>query len=189
MLELFLGQIPEAIYFALFMIYAKGLKEKRILFVVLMVLEYLLLTRIIFFNLWFQILYTLLTFIILKILYKDKAQITDIFTFTIGSIILMLLSGIYIFAIYPFAIYPFVKQPIITLVLNRVILISIVLVLNNKLYNIQKIYKKMWNRNDKVKKNMKSATFRCINLIIFNLMFYIINIGVAYAFFLRKWGV
>ena len=41
MLELIIGQIPEAIYFALFMIYAKGLKEKRILFTVLMVNRYI----------------------------------------------------------------------------------------------------------------------------------------------------
>lgn len=29
LLEIFLGQIPEAIYFALFMIFAKDLKEKK----------------------------------------------------------------------------------------------------------------------------------------------------------------
>lgn len=37
LLEIFLGQIPEAIYFALFMIFAKDLKEKRILYILLMV--------------------------------------------------------------------------------------------------------------------------------------------------------
>lgn len=184
MLELFLGQIPEAIYFSLFMIFAKGLKEKRILFITLMILEYLLLKKFIHFNMWFQIAYTLLTYIILKVLYKDKAQITDIFTFTIGSILLMILSAIYVFLIYPFTSYP-----ILMVILNRMLLIGTILILNNKLYTIQKIYKKMWNRNDKVKKKIKSATFRCINLIIFNLMFYIINIGVAYALLLRKWGV
>ena len=30
LMELFLGQIPEAIYFALFMIFTKNLKEKRL---------------------------------------------------------------------------------------------------------------------------------------------------------------
>lgn len=33
LLEIFLGQIPEAIYFTLFMIFAKDLKEKRILYI------------------------------------------------------------------------------------------------------------------------------------------------------------
>lgn len=71
MLELIIGQIPEAIYFALFMIYAKGLKEKRILFTVLMVAEYILLTRIFIFNIYFQILYTFMSYMILKLLYLD----------------------------------------------------------------------------------------------------------------------
>jgi hypothetical protein len=31
-LEILLGQIPEAIFFSIFMIYVKGLKEKRVLF-------------------------------------------------------------------------------------------------------------------------------------------------------------
>ena len=35
MLEIFLGQIPEAIFFELFMIFVKDLKEKRILFTTL----------------------------------------------------------------------------------------------------------------------------------------------------------
>lgn len=91
-LEIILGQIPEAIFFSLFMIYAKGLKEKRILFTILMVAEYLLLKHFISFNVWFQILYTFITFIILKILYEEKAQVTDIFTFTIASIITILCS-------------------------------------------------------------------------------------------------
>ena len=34
--QLLLGQIPEAIYFALFMILVKNIKEKRILFIILM---------------------------------------------------------------------------------------------------------------------------------------------------------
>lgn len=60
MLELIIGQIPEAIFFSLFMIYAKGLKEKRILFTVLMVVEYLLIKHFISFDICFQIAYTAL---------------------------------------------------------------------------------------------------------------------------------
>ena len=90
MLELLIGQIPEAIYFAIFMMLVKQLKEKRVLFSVLMIAEYLLLKHFIKYSIYFQISYTLTTFLILKILYKDKSQLTDIFTFTIGSIILMI---------------------------------------------------------------------------------------------------
>ena len=90
--ELFLGQIPEAIYFALFLIFVKRFKEKRILFIVLMILEYLLLKSFIHFDVWFQIGYTIMTFLTLKVLYKNKAQVTDIFTFGIASIVLMAIS-------------------------------------------------------------------------------------------------
>ena len=50
MLELLLGQIPEAIYFALFMIFTKELKTKRILYTILMVIEYVLLKFFIEYN-------------------------------------------------------------------------------------------------------------------------------------------
>lgn len=68
-LELLLGQIPEAMFFALFMIYTKELKEKRFIFIILMVLEYIFLKLILSFNIWFQVIYTCITFIILKILF------------------------------------------------------------------------------------------------------------------------
>lgn len=179
MLELFLGQIPEAIYFALFMIYAKNLKTKRFLYALLMILEYILLTRVIHYNLWFQVLYTFLSYVILKILYKEKAQITDIFTFMIGSLILIVVCALAYFPIY--WIKPnFILSAIIVKILLFVVLFSI----NHRFYKIQDLYKKFWNRNDKLPKKMKSITFRCINLIIFNLMFYLINIAILFVI----WG-
>lgn len=84
-LELLLGQIPEALYFALFMIYTKRLNEKRIWFIVLTVLEYILLF-IPPLSIWSHILYFIFTYGILKWLYKNKAQITDIFTLGIASV-------------------------------------------------------------------------------------------------------
>lgn len=92
--QLLLGQIPEAIYFALFMILVKNIKEKRVLFTILMILEYVVLKLAFPFNMWFQVTYTFMTYIILKILYKEKSQIIDIFTFSIGSIILILISAV-----------------------------------------------------------------------------------------------
>lgn len=174
-LELFLGQIPEAIYFALFMIFTKQLKEKRILFVLLMVIEYLLLKTLIKFNIWFQIAYTICTFIILKILYKEKSQITDIFTFALSSLILIIVSAISFIVCN--------ENMTVGAVVNRTILIIFLIVFYDSLPNIQKSYKKLWNRNDKEKKKIKSATFRSLNVVMFNLMFYIINIGMIYAIY------
>lgn len=180
-MELLIGQIPEAIYFSLFMIFTKQLKEKRILFIILMILEYILLKYFIHYSMYFQVAYTFATYIILKILYRDKAQIIDVFTFTIASIILILTCAI-------FSIPRILWQTDYTVcvLLNRLFVFTLLFLLRNKLYNIQKLYKKFWNRNDKVKKKIKSTTFRSLNIVIFNLVFYIINIGMLYAIFLLE---
>lgn len=181
MLELLLGQIPEAIFFALFMIYAKGLKEKRILFIILMILEYLLLKSFIKYNIWFQISYTFITYLILKLLYKDKAQITDIFTFTIANVILMILSAFSFFIMY----FTY-KNIILANIICKTLLLIFIILTRNKLINITKLYKKFWNRNDSIKKKMKTTTFRAINIVTFNIIFYIINIGMIICLLLRK---
>lgn len=175
MLELIIGQIPEAIFFSLFMIYAKGIKEKRILFVILMVVEYLLIMQNIYFNTYSHVIYTILTFLTLKVLYKEKCQVTDIFTFGIASLI-MILSN---FIIYMF-VWKLFNIFMIYAILHRIFLIIFMIIFHNKLNNIQKIYKKLWNRNDKVNKRIKSTTFRSLNIIAFNIMFYIINLGMIF---------
>ena len=178
LLEIFLGQIPEAIYFALFMIFAKDLKEKRIKFTVLMIIEYLLLKYLIEFNIWFQVSYTIITYIILKLLYKEKAQITDIFTFTISSIILIIISFIsYII------IWKTINNYYVAVIINRFLIVLFLIISHKRLYKIQRIYKKLWNRNDKNKNKIKSTTFRAINVVIFNIIFYIINLGMLFMIF------
>ena len=178
MLELLLGQIPEAIYFALFMIFTKELKSKRVLYIVLMIAEYILLKHFIKFSIWFQIAYTIFQFIILKILYKEKAQVTDIFTFTIASLVLMLSC-----TLPSFIILNNNDNYIIYAVLTRIIMFGFLFLFKDKLYKIQEVYKKIWNRNDATKKKIKSTTFRCLNLVVFNIMFYVINLGLIYAIY------
>lgn len=180
MLELLLGQIPEAIFFALFMIYAKNLKEKRVLFILLMIAEYLLLKSFIKYNIWFQISYTFITYLLLKLLYKDKAQITDIFTFTIGSFVVVICS-LFSYLIILYTIQNFM----ISNILHKILLFSFILLFSKKLNKIQKMYKTFWNRNDKIKKKMKSTTFRALNLFLFNILFYIIN--TILVFFINNW--
>lgn len=181
LLEMLLGQVPEAIYFALFMIFTKKLKEKRVLFTILMIVEYLIIQKLIHFNVWLHIIYTIFVYLILKLLYKEKAQITDIFTFTISSIIVIIIDTLlFIFGSL------FIKNYYVLFAIERITIFTILFLLKNKLPKIQNMYKKMWNRNDKEKKIMKSTTFRCINIIIFNLTFYIINITMLYAIYKKS---
>lgn len=184
MLEIIFGRVAEAIYFSLFIIFTKRLKEKRILFTILMIAEYLILYACFPYDIKFQISYTFISYIILKILYKEKAQTTDIFTFAIGSIVLMiscLLPSFIFLSHFSDLFYYYIYVAI-----TRILIFGFLFIFKDKLYKIQNIYKKIWNRNDKVNKKIKSTTFRSLNIAIFNIMFYILNICMLYAIFLRK---
>lgn len=152
------------------MIFTKQLKEKRLLFILLMILEELLLINIFPKSIWFNVLYTIMLYTVLKVLYKEKAQITDIFLFIIANIILLVITLIsYI------VIYKIFKSFIIYVIINRLLLLLFLMITKNKLYKLQKLYKKLWNRNDAIPKRIKTTTFRCINIVIFNIIFYLAN--------------
>lgn len=179
-----IAQISEAIYFALFMIYTKRLTHKRLLYTILMIIEYILLYKIFPFNVYFQISYTFISYLILKLIYKEKAQIIDIFTFSIASILLIITSAImYLISFYTY------NNAYICAVLHRVLLFIFIFIIKDKLYNIQKLYKKIWNRNFNKKYKIKTTTFRAINVVAFNIMFFIINFGMLLVIFFKNGGV
>ena len=132
MLEIILGQIPEAIYFALFMIFAKELKTKRTLFVLFMVFEYLALKYFIKFDVLFQLLYTIMTFSNLKVLYKDKAIITDIFVF-MGASLLLIFASILSYVPTNILIKDIYVAFYVALTINRIIMFGSLVLLKNRL--------------------------------------------------------
>lgn len=168
--EILFGQIPEAIYFALFLIFTKQLKEKRLIFIILMIIEYTLIMETIRYSVYAHLLVIVTTYVLLKVLYKEKSQIIDIFTFAIASIILIIISILsYLIVWKTIGIY------YVTVILSRLLMLIFILVFKNKLHKIQDLYKKIWNRDDSVKKKIKSTTFRALNVVVFNFMFFIIN--------------
>lgn len=180
-LEILLGQIPEAIYFALFMIFTNEIKTKRICFIASAILEYVLLLNTFPFDIWSHILFIITLFLIMKLFYKEKCQVTDIFTMGIASIIMILVSIV----IY-FLISLFTTNTIIGNIIQKLILFILLITLRKKLPNINKLYKKMWNRN-KIPKKLKSTTFRALNVFIFNLSFYVINVCMVAVIALKNW--
>lgn len=167
------GILPEALYFTLFLIFTKELKEKRFLFFIMMLAEYFILSCIIKYNIWLQLTYTFMVFVILKILYKEKAIITDIFAFAFSSIILIAVSILSYMAVY-FTIGNY----IVAYIIQRVILFVVLFLLKNKLNGWYRKFNSLWNRRPNAK--IRSLTVRNISVIIFNLMFYFINIGMIY---------
>ena len=179
--QLLLGQIPEAIYFALFMIFTKQLREKRILFASIIIIEYVLLFNVFKESYISHIIFFISMYCLLKIFYKEKCQITDIFALGIASTILMITS-----AILYLIVWKTVNVFMVYVILHRIVLFLILILFKDKLPKIQSLYKKLWNRNDNVPKKIKSTTFRSLNLVAFNLMFYIINLGILYMLFTRR---
>lgn len=169
-----LGAIPEVIYFTLFLIFTKKLKDKKILLFLSMLAEYIFLKLFINFDVLFQIIYTFMTFMILKMLYKEKAIITDIFAFTFSSIILIAVSFIsYITTMSIFNNY------MLAYIFNRILLFVVLFLLRNKLNKWYIKFNSLWNR--KPKQRIRSLTVRNISIIIFNIMFFIINFGMIIA--------
>lgn len=164
-----LEKVCEAIYFALFLLIGKNIKEKRIAFIAVMIFEYLALKYFIKYNVLFQLSYTFMSFVNLKVFYKEKSQITDIFLFMFASLILIIISiatGLFLFK--------FPELYIFMLITNRIIMFLILFAIRKKLYDWYKTMFKHWNRS-KEKRKIKSLTLRNISVIIFNLMFYILN--------------
>lgn len=180
-LEIVFGQIPEAMFFILFLIFVKGLKENLLQFVIFMCIDYILLMELFPYNIWSHILYFVITFIILKVLYKNKADITDVFTLGIASIVIIVVSTV----VY-FPISLLTTNIIIGNIIQKVILFLILFTHRNKLRNINKLYHKLWNRTN-TPRIMKSATFRALNVVLFNMSFYIINFGMLMVIALRNW--
>lgn len=176
-LEVVLGQVPEAIYFAMFLIVGKNIKAKRLLFIGIMIFEYIMLTMFIKFNVWFQLIYTFMSFATLKVLYKDKAQITDVFLFAIASLFLIFFS----FITYYTAMLTY-KNYFISSIINRIIIIVFVYLFRKIIRNKYVEFCSLWNRHNKPAK-IRSLTLRNISIITFNIMFWLINIGMIYALY------
>ncbi len=173
LLSILLGLIPEIFYFTLFISILKDIKYKRIKLFVLLSLIYIIFIMIIRYELLFYILFIFAIYFILKILYKNQIQIIDIFMIMYASLYLTLLS----FLIY---IPKNLTQYFICLIINR-ILLFIPFLFKNQIKTLYKKYCLYWNRNDDIKRPIKSITLRNISILVMNLIIFIIYIISLYT--------
>lgn len=165
------GLLPEALYFVLFLIFAKNIKEKRIKLFLLISLSYILCIMIIRYKLLLYVIFIFSMYLILKILYKKKALITDIFLFAISMTYLVLISYIFYILMIKYNVDSFICYLGV-----RIFLFLPIITLKNKFNKIYKIYCKFWNRNDKENRPIKSITLRNISLMSINLLIIFMNI-------------
>lgn len=164
--------IPEVLYFTFFLIYAKDIKQKKTKLFFGILLAYIVCLMIIDYKLIYYICFVCLIYLILKILYKEKAQITDIFLFSLSTLYLTILSFLILFVRNQ-------TQYIFYLILNRFLLI-LPFVFKDKFYKYYKKYYSLWNRNKKQKRPIKSITLRNVSLILIDIIILLVNIICLY---------
>ncbi|MDE6946569.1 MAG: hypothetical protein K2P14_05230, partial [Anaeroplasmataceae bacterium] len=71
-------------------------------------------------------------------------------------------------------------------IISRIFMFVFLYIFKNKLVKINRLYYKLWNRNNKPKK-IKSTTFRALNVVIFNISFSIINLGMILSYIIKNW--
>ncbi len=169
-----LGLLPEVLYFTLFLIYTKNIKEKRLGLGILIAVAYVLCLFIQRYQVIYYFAFIGLVYLILKLLYRKKTQIIDVFVFSIIFGILCLLSTLCYFAGLAFNINYYICYIILR------ILMFVPFIFRNKFNILYKKYCSLWNRNDKQKRAIKSITLRNISLILLNLFICAVNIVCLY---------
>lgn len=164
----YIGAMLQPIYFSLFLIFTKNIKNKRILFITIMIFEHLLLKFVcnLNYNINFELTYTIITYFVLKLIYKEKTRITDVITFIISIAILGVfnVSSLFILGVN-------VK----TVIISNILAILFICLLKRKLNKIEIFYNKFWNRHND-KKMLKSVTIRGLSVTLTIIIFVLLHI-------------
>jgi len=169
-LSILLGLVPEVLFFTLFITYTKNIKEKRIKLFILIAISYFLCILIQEYQVLFYILWEICIYLACKILYKKKVQIIDIFIITIAYAWNLILS----FILMNFAEKD-LSNYVLIYIIERIILFM-PFIFKNKFNVLYIKYCKLWNRNNKEKRPIKSITLRNISLILLNIFILGMNI-------------
>lgn len=167
-LSLLLGILPQALYFMLFLTKTKEIKSKRILLTILFYIIITLMVMITRYNLYLYLLIIPLMYGAMKLLYKKKVQIIDVFIIAAGygylNIISYLCSLIYRnnMNLYWFAY-----------IINNVLLFSI-LSLEPFFIKWYRWYYRQWNRHPN--NRFRSISVRNVSAILLNVFIIILDI-------------
>lgn len=165
--SVFLGLIPEAIYFTLFLTYAKELKTRRALLFCMTLAASLIFSAFLSYTVWYHAALLAAMYLIMRLLYKS--EIIDIFLIAAESIILVILG---------LACYFLIPNYAVALAVNRIAMFVVLFALKDRIRQWYWAYREVWNRREKTK--IKSITVRNISVIALNLMLYIITIGMIF---------
>lgn len=165
------GLVPETIYFTLFLIACKNIKEKRKILGVLIGIAYFLCILVSKYKVVYYVGFIALVYLILRILYKEKTQIIDVFVFSVSTIYISVIGMV--LAMFVQNNY---TNYYILYCINK-ILLFLPFIFYKKFNTLYKLYASLWNRDDKVKKPIKSFSLRNTSVIVINIFIFILNIA------------
>ena len=167
-----LGFIFEVFFISVMFYKIKGLKDKKIALFLSTLITFIITAMITGTNYsnqyLFYLIYNVILFGFLKIIYRNKINIIDLFLI---YYIIMIINFSSLLAIKLFE-YNFISY-----FTSRLILI-LFMILASKFNNFYKLYNYNWNRHTNNK--VKSITVRNLTIISCNLMLYIINYFILY---------
>lgn len=167
-LSLLFGILPQALYFMLYLSKIKQIKNRRL---ILLLLIFLIITGASVFmnyNLYLYIAVIPMIYLAMKLLYRRKVQIIDLFIVAMLFAILMIISFVCSFVYKNNAnLYG------IAYIINNILLFS-TLALSKLFEKFYKFYCNNWNRKQGNK--IKSITLRNISLISMNILIFVIDV-------------
>ena len=167
LLSLFLGKLPDVLFSWVFITEIKETKTKRLIFFILGFVVYVFCITQIRYQLLLYLVLDVILFLIMKLLYKSN--ITDFF--------LIIVLDLYLF-ICSIISYMLIPNYYIALIVYRLILF-LPLIFINKLRNIYKQYKTLWNRHNE-KGKIKSITIRNIVIVLLHITILILHFALIY---------
>lgn len=173
LLNISLGMLPEVLYFTVFIIFVKGIKEKRGWLFISILISYVTCVMVLRYTLLFYFAFIFMTSGFLKMLYKENVDIIDVLVVAISTVYLTVVSTIS---------YIFIKNDNsnywLFYIIARVLLF--IQFIFEKQYN--KLYKKVrsyWNRNREKKQGIKSISVRNISVMIIVILIALVNAGIS----------
>lgn len=139
LLSILLGLIPESLFFSIFIIGAKKIKERRACFCILSIGIFILLGMLLAYNLWLYIILTVAMYALMKLLYKGT-EFIDLFLLTIPYLIIAF-AGYFCYGIATY-IPPEYNPNMISLILNRFFIFIILSALSLGGYFCYNIHKR-----------------------------------------------
>ena len=169
-ISIILGLIPEVLFFTLFFIYTKNIKNKRLLLFLSIAVIYFLCVILKNYVLIYYVGFIALVYFSMKLLYRKQTQIIDVFVISIPFIWITLISYLCFLCLNNN-----LTNYYLLYILDRIIMF-LPFIFKREFNKLYKSYCRLWNRNDKEKRPIKSITLRNTSLIIINLAICFMNI-------------